>query len=142
MYQLKYLLQRDFSFFKPYLHFCNFVIRRKNSYEMGEEENAYSNPLLNILSKYNVFLMFMFVKYCQWYFSQSNVNQSSNREGDGVCPPPKQRQKYAKSWKICGKTKIENPCALETTGYVYCFACIQEHTEENQKAAIRMVRGS
>lgn len=108
MYQLKFLLQRDFRFFKPYLHLCNFLIRRKNTFELKQEEERYPNQLISLLSKYNVFLMFLFVKYCQWYFSQSNVNQSSQAEGAGVCPPPR-AEKFTKGCGICHKADIENP---------------------------------
>ena len=63
LYKLKFLLQKDFRFFKPYLHICNFLIRRKNMFEMKREEDQYSNKVLEILSKYNIFLLFLFVKY-------------------------------------------------------------------------------
>ena len=99
MYQLKFLVQRDFRFFKPYWHLCNFLIRRKNLFEeKQDEEEMNANLISTVLGKYNVFLMFLFVKYCQWYFSQSNVNQVKQAVGNDICPPPK----YGKYAKGCG----------------------------------------
>ena len=94
-----------------------------------------SSMLSTIFGKYNVFIMFLFVKYCQWYFSQSNVNQAQQAVGNDICPPPK-IGKYAKGWGICHKKEIENPWALETSGWVFWFVCIQEHIEKSQRCPV------
>ena len=133
LYKLKFLVQKDFRYFKPYLHFWNFLIRRKNTFEVKQEEESYSNGFFSLLSKYNIFLIFLFVKYWQWYFSQSNVNQSTNQLENDICPPPTQTGRYSKGWAICKKDNIENPWALETSGYVFCFMCIQAHVEKYKK---------
>lgn len=140
LYKLKFLLQQDFRFFKVYLHFWNLLIRRKNNFELKREDEMNQNSVMGILSKYNVFVMFLFVKYCQWYFSQSNVNQST-AASDEICPPPKIK-KYGKSCPICKKPKVENPWALETSGYVFCFVCIQEYVEKNGKCPVTSIKSS
>ncbi|CAI2377318.1 unnamed protein product [Moneuplotes crassus] len=141
LYKLKYLLQQDFKFFKPYLHLCNFLIRRKNMFELRTEEEKYSNKVVGVLSKYNVFIMFIFIKYCQWYFSQGNSGSqsSSQSQGEEICEPPP-RAKPSKGCPLCQKSPIENPCALETSGYVFCFVCIQDYVEKNQRCPITGTR--
>ena len=104
IFRLNYLLQPKFGYFKPYLYLCNFLIRRKNVFETKwDQDNYYTTTL----SKYNVFLMFLFVKYCQWYFSQNNANQAQGAIGDNVWPPPKIQNLHNKGWSIC-KLSLDN----------------------------------
>lgn len=140
MYKLKFLVQKDFRFFKPYLHFWSFLIRRKNMFELKREEDAYSNKLFGFLSKYNIFFIFLFVKFWQWYFSQSNVNKSSNSDNNQVCIPPGKQKRYSRACAIWNKQKVENPWALETSGYVFCFVCIQEYLEKHQQWPVTKVK--
>jgi peroxin-12 len=139
LYKLKFLVQGDFKFFRPYLHFWNFLIRRKNIFELQREEKSYSHPALSFFAKYNVFLIFLFVKFCQWYFNQDNVNRSVRTAGSDVCPPPKKLGRFSTGCPLCKKQNIENPWALETSGYVYCFVWIQEFVEKHKKCPISNV---
>lgn len=64
-YQFAYLLT-EISYFKPYLNIFSILIRRQNSYEMGLNEKR---PLFwRILSQYNIFFVYLFKVYCEWYF--------------------------------------------------------------------------
>ena len=66
VYSFRYLLSPSFAYYKPYYQLFGYHIRRLNAFEQREE---LKKPLLlRLLSQYNVFLIFLFKTYCEWYF--------------------------------------------------------------------------
>lgn len=77
VYSFRYLISPSFAFFKPYYQWCGLHIRRLNAFEQSQEMKK---PLLaRLLSQYNVFLLFVFKTYCEWYFG-ARVQQQQERE--------------------------------------------------------------
>ena len=69
-YQFRYLIDPKFMFFKPYFQLFGIIVRPLNQFEQGISDKAYKKrPLLMLLQQYSIFILFMGMKWCEWYFS-------------------------------------------------------------------------
>ena len=151
IYKFRYLVDSEFTFYKPYYHFFGYLIRRQNPYERGEDMKK---PLLQrLFSQYNVFFIFLFKTYCEWYFgarmqqiqareSAERANQRSNSLIEA--PIKEQRTKYGIMVKpghcaICKTKPMVHPCVLETSGFAFCYPCISNFIQEQGKCPITRV---
>lgn len=66
-FQLRYLLVEKFNFFKPYFYFFSIIIRRPNNYE--RQANRGQSIISKLIQKYNIFGLFILMKFLEWYFS-------------------------------------------------------------------------
>ena len=74
VFQFKYLLQSRFVYFKPYHLMFNFLIRRKNMYEMKQDMQKSTGTVWETLKSNNIFILFLAVKFLQWkYSSDANI---------------------------------------------------------------------
>ena len=77
VYMFRYLIDSSFAFYKPYYHWFGYLIRRQNPYERNQ---IAEQPLLKrLFSQYNVFIIFLFKTYCEWYFG-ARMQQMQARE--------------------------------------------------------------
>lgn len=76
-YQFRYLVDPKQKYFKPYLRATSIMVRRQNQFEMRQEnEKSGSSVVMQLFQQYNIFALFLFMKYCEWHFSGRNQQAS------------------------------------------------------------------
>lgn len=75
-------------FFKPYFYLFSMIVRRQNAYERNQ--NAKQSMVGKLFSKYNIFLLFLFMKFCEWYFSAQQQPQTlaAQQKKTSILKPP------------------------------------------------------
>jgi len=135
VHSFRYLISPTFAFYKPYYQWFSLHIRRLNQFEQGEE---LKKPLLSrLLSQYNIFLLFLFKTYCEWYFgarmqqiqAQETADRVNSKANSLVKAPvlSKKSDRDLGSCAICKAKPMVHPCVLETSGFAFCYPCASAH---------------
>lgn len=82
-----------------------------------------SDKFLNVGRQLNMFLLYMFIRFGEWYYTKENKEISTQNE----IPPPKLNS-VSHVCPICKiETKmIEKPVAVRCCGFVYCEKCLNK----------------
>lgn len=143
-FQFKYLISEKFLYYKPYQFITKLLILRMTPQEA--ESSQPKTVMGKLISNYNVFILFLFVKFCEWYFSQRQSSQNSaNQPGESLIekrsriPPPKYEgvfpQKEKQKCPLC-KNRITNPAYLDINGFCFCYKCITDYILERERCPI------
>lgn len=65
----RYLVS-DVRYFKPYMSLCGILVRYQNTYEAGQDQQK--SLVWRVLTQYNIFFIYLFKVFCEWYFSSQN----------------------------------------------------------------------
>ena len=93
------------------------------------------------LTQYNIFFVFIFKVFCEWYFGaritqQQREEAEAQTKDDGkggrtsalIKVPKEVKPTYSKYFKAgtCAfcKNNLLNPCVLESSGFAFCYGCI------------------
>ena len=72
LFQLTYLLLPKQNFYKCYFWMFSLIVRRKNAFERKQDSPNGALGFWGLFWQYNIFLLFLAVKFLQWYFSQDS----------------------------------------------------------------------
>ena len=80
-YQFRYMIDPNFKHFKPYLQLFGIIIREQNQFEQQQvhqnwDKKSMLGKFLGILQQYSIFVLFVLMKWCEWYFSRSSNSES------------------------------------------------------------------
>lgn len=137
VYALQYLTQQNSRYYKPYLHAFSILIRRQNSFEQNIDNKK--SLLWRLLSQYNIFLVYLFKVYCEWYFSQQKTQ--TKPQSDEIVQTPTFAKKYQMKKGMCPlcQNSVQNAAILTCSGYVFCYSCITQHVNEDGKCPVTRV---
>ena len=65
----RYLVS-DVRYFKPYMSLFGILVRYQNTYEAGQDQQK--SLVWRVLTQYNIFFIYLFKVFCEWYFSSQN----------------------------------------------------------------------
>jgi len=84
-------------------------------------------------------------KVITWYFSQRALNKmhiEGEKGKEAVTAPVKEEEVEEESkCPLCTKD-IRNPTMIRTTGYVYCYDCIDEYVRREKKCPMSQLAAS
>ncbi|TNV76516.1 hypothetical protein FGO68_gene4639 [Halteria grandinella] len=145
-YQFRYLVDSKAQYFKPYLRISGILVRRMNHFEQRQASMQEGGSLvLRMFQQYNIFLLFLFMKYCEWHFRNNTTNNTSHQNAgqqQSLVPPPAKQQISKKGECPLCKRDLRNASVLDQSGVAFCYQCIADYVNEHGVCPITRVRAT
>ena len=81
IWQFRHLVDDEAKFYRPYLQFFRIAVRGLNQFEEKQRRKVDKKwYLFSLLRQYNIFGLFLIMRYAEWYFSSRQTNKKLETE--------------------------------------------------------------
>jgi hypothetical protein len=125
-YKLAYIFKNRFIYSDVIDHLLGIMTVAQGSKE------AFSDKFLNIGKQLNLFFMYMFIRFGEWFYQKETKNEIQEE----VEPPLVNKKTHSENCPICHNDlkRINNTIvAARCCGFVFCENCIINHLNLNAK---------
>jgi hypothetical protein len=117
-------------------HYYN-LLYQFDEVHLGHKQTTQQSkyPILELMKKPGILIVLMGHKIISWYFNnkKAKMNASITQERVEVAPPIEESQVEDEGkCPICTKS-IKNATMVRSSGYVYCFDCINDYARKEQR---------
>lgn len=115
-YYLKFILEKDFIYSNLVEHILGIMTVNRGS------NDVISDKILNFGKQINLFFLYIFIKFGEWYFSKES---QANDSVVAIEPPARKINNNSSFCPVCKESNIKEPVAVKCCGYVYCDNCLK-----------------
>jgi hypothetical protein len=89
--------------------------------------NSENNESLDLSKQFNLFLLYLFIKIGEWYYSKDEIESNITE----VNPPKRSKYSVSNQCPICSSQIIE-PVFLKCCGVVFCENCLLNYMKKTK----------
>ena len=129
LYKLAFLFSKDFIYYNFIDHLLGLIL-----VNFGSNDN-FSDKFLHIGKQINLFLLYMMIRFGEWYYQKEEKQESNIVEIEKPNISIGAKQNKCPMCKI-NTHSIANPKALKCCGYVICENCILSHLKIKNRCPV------
>lgn len=125
LYKFKFIFKPEFIYSDLIEHLLKIMIVNQGT------KDTMSDKFLNIGKQLNLFFLYMFIRFGEWYYTKEVKNETVIE----IDPPKINNRAVLNKCPICNDGII-SPIVVKCCGFVYCDICLREYLKSKEKCLI------